>query len=387
MFDDVRRSSGGGRDAPGAARRLPGRPRGPLRRARPAVPDVLRVLRAPAAPPPARRPAGDGHGRHCWVLDPPDAPGTWPGLLVEWRQREDGWHGRVAYTVVGTHGPGAGGGLAARRPARSRADRLAGHPAGIPQGQDARTRRAAERRTTTMTSPHDEPTLDDVILPEEPVARDRTQHGKDPHPPTRSSSTAPSSSGRRWAPTTRPGRRLRARRDRGHRGEDGLTRGVRPRGAKMAVWPLVDRLRAPRLSGVPGSGSGPAAGRAAARPASTRRPAARPPATRRPARPGRPACRPPRTRRSTRTSTARPPGPTARPPSWARAATQPLATPCAAKNPVVSTHSPRTTHQSGAGSVSAMPAAISPTAAGTTSRRPNRSASAPAVGELADPSR
>ena len=56
-------------------------------------------------PPPARRPAGDGHGRHCWVLDPPDAPGTWPGLLVEWRQRADGWHGRVAYTVVGAHGP------------------------------------------------------------------------------------------------------------------------------------------------------------------------------------------------------------------------------------------------------------------------------------------
>ena len=65
----------------------------------------------PAVEPPGRpadgprRPAGDGHGRHCWVLDPPDAPGTWPGLLVEWRQREDGWHGRVAYTVVGAHGP------------------------------------------------------------------------------------------------------------------------------------------------------------------------------------------------------------------------------------------------------------------------------------------
>ncbi|MQA35346.1 hypothetical protein JD78_01082 [Modestobacter roseus] len=52
-----------------------------------------------------RRPAGDGHGRHCWVLDPPDAPGTWPGLLVEWRQQEDGWHGRVAYTITGAHGP------------------------------------------------------------------------------------------------------------------------------------------------------------------------------------------------------------------------------------------------------------------------------------------
>jgi hypothetical protein len=33
-----------------------------------------------------------------------------------------------------------------------------------------------------MTSPHDEPTLDDVIIPEEPVTRDRTQHAKDPHP-------------------------------------------------------------------------------------------------------------------------------------------------------------------------------------------------------------
>jgi hypothetical protein len=60
---------------------------------------------APAPPPPVPRPAGAGHGRHCWVLDPPDAPGTWPGLLVEWRQQEDGWHGRVAYTVVGAHGP------------------------------------------------------------------------------------------------------------------------------------------------------------------------------------------------------------------------------------------------------------------------------------------
>ncbi|WP_448612971.1 hypothetical protein [Modestobacter sp. URMC 112] len=66
---------------------------------------------APAGRPPAdadggpRRPAGQGHGRHCWVRDPPDAPGIWPGLLVEWRQRAEGWHGRVAYTVVGEHGP------------------------------------------------------------------------------------------------------------------------------------------------------------------------------------------------------------------------------------------------------------------------------------------
>ena len=46
-----------------------------------------------------------GEGRHCWVRDPPDAPGTWPGLLVEWRQRDGAWQGRVAYTVTGAHGP------------------------------------------------------------------------------------------------------------------------------------------------------------------------------------------------------------------------------------------------------------------------------------------
>lgn len=44
-------------------------------------------------------------GRHCWVTDPPEWPGTWPGLLVEWRQQAGGWHGRVAYTVTGPHGP------------------------------------------------------------------------------------------------------------------------------------------------------------------------------------------------------------------------------------------------------------------------------------------
>jgi hypothetical protein len=46
-----------------------------------------------------------GEGRHCWVRDPPDSPGIWPGLLVEWRQRDGAWQGRVAYTVSGPHGP------------------------------------------------------------------------------------------------------------------------------------------------------------------------------------------------------------------------------------------------------------------------------------------
>jgi hypothetical protein len=66
----------------------------------------------PAGPGDVERPAagyaaaGDGgEGRHCWVRDPPDAPGIWPGLLVEWRQRGGAWQGRVAYTVTGPHGP------------------------------------------------------------------------------------------------------------------------------------------------------------------------------------------------------------------------------------------------------------------------------------------
>jgi hypothetical protein len=54
----------------------------------------------------APSPAGaGGEGRHCWVRNPPDTPGIWPGLLVEWRQRDGVWQGRVAYTVTGTHGP------------------------------------------------------------------------------------------------------------------------------------------------------------------------------------------------------------------------------------------------------------------------------------------
>lgn len=64
----------------------------------------------PALDGPGPSPAGSaagigGEGRHCWVRDPPDAPGTWPGLLVEWRQRDGAWQGRVAYTVTGPHGP------------------------------------------------------------------------------------------------------------------------------------------------------------------------------------------------------------------------------------------------------------------------------------------
>jgi hypothetical protein len=49
--------------------------------------------------------AGEGgEGRHCWVRNPPEAPGVWPGLLVEWRQHAEGWQGRVVYTVTGPRG-------------------------------------------------------------------------------------------------------------------------------------------------------------------------------------------------------------------------------------------------------------------------------------------
>jgi hypothetical protein len=35
--------------------------------------------------------------RHCWVTD---HHGRLPALLLEWRQREDGWHGRVVRPVL-----------------------------------------------------------------------------------------------------------------------------------------------------------------------------------------------------------------------------------------------------------------------------------------------
>lgn len=44
--------------------------------------------------------------RHCWVTDPPAAPGRWPGVVVGWRAVDGGWEGRVV-VVVGS-GPAAG---------------------------------------------------------------------------------------------------------------------------------------------------------------------------------------------------------------------------------------------------------------------------------------
>jgi hypothetical protein len=56
-------------------------------------------------PAPSAGPPSGTEGRHCWVHSPPGAPGTWPGLLVEWRQRDGAWEGRVAFTVTSPEGP------------------------------------------------------------------------------------------------------------------------------------------------------------------------------------------------------------------------------------------------------------------------------------------
>ena len=45
-------------------------------------------------------------GKHCWVVDSPGHPGRWPGVLVEWRQNDAGWHGLIAYVVPDVAGPG-----------------------------------------------------------------------------------------------------------------------------------------------------------------------------------------------------------------------------------------------------------------------------------------
>ena len=37
--------------------------------------------------------------RHCWVLNPPSAPGRWPGLVVEWRSVAGHWEGRVVVVI------------------------------------------------------------------------------------------------------------------------------------------------------------------------------------------------------------------------------------------------------------------------------------------------
>ena len=43
--------------------------------------------------------------RHCWVVDCPEAPGRWPGVLLGWEQDpRGGWLGRVMMAVEGSQG-------------------------------------------------------------------------------------------------------------------------------------------------------------------------------------------------------------------------------------------------------------------------------------------
>ncbi len=53
----------------------------------------------PAAPIPT---AGQRQGAtHCWVQDPPEAPGRWPALLLRWSRSPGGaWRGQVAYAFL-----------------------------------------------------------------------------------------------------------------------------------------------------------------------------------------------------------------------------------------------------------------------------------------------
>lgn len=43
--------------------------------------------------------AGDGARRHVWITGGPEGRlrDPWPGLLVEWERRDDGWWGRVVF--------------------------------------------------------------------------------------------------------------------------------------------------------------------------------------------------------------------------------------------------------------------------------------------------
>ena len=66
-------------------------------------PSLAERTRDPAAPTAGPATGPDGPRRHCWVVDGVTPGRRAPGLLVEWRQIEGAWQGRVAY-VVGVDG-------------------------------------------------------------------------------------------------------------------------------------------------------------------------------------------------------------------------------------------------------------------------------------------
>jgi hypothetical protein len=44
-------------------------------------------------------PVEESGGRHCWVVDSPGHPGSWSGVLLEWRRADQAWEGLVAYVI------------------------------------------------------------------------------------------------------------------------------------------------------------------------------------------------------------------------------------------------------------------------------------------------
>lgn len=61
-----------------------------------------RTAAGPAAPSGTPTAPEQVHGAtHCWVQDPPEAPGRWPGLLLRWTRTPSGqWRGQVAYAFL-----------------------------------------------------------------------------------------------------------------------------------------------------------------------------------------------------------------------------------------------------------------------------------------------
>jgi hypothetical protein len=49
-------------------------------------------------------PTASAGPRHCWVIDAPECPGRWPGVLLGWEQDGKGWLGRVMVAVEGRQG-------------------------------------------------------------------------------------------------------------------------------------------------------------------------------------------------------------------------------------------------------------------------------------------
>lgn len=65
-------------------------------------PSLAQLLASRTPPAPAGRSEG---ARHCWVADPPNHPGRWPGLLLAWRRTPGGaWEAWVVFAATDPDG-------------------------------------------------------------------------------------------------------------------------------------------------------------------------------------------------------------------------------------------------------------------------------------------